>query len=139
MLLSLPDRQNYCPFGGRWTDAFKRVATNLSLFIHVYLRLLICSHNQQFRLQSLFLYRKFDGHFSLYNTDIRKFESFEKHYSESTNKEIFILWFLFFFFLSIIWGLKIHFSYYDNYIHSKPISVILYIINNEIHYCYIFK
>lgn len=47
--------------------------------------------------------------------------------------------FYFSFFFSILWDLKIHFSYYDNYIHSKPISVILYIVNNEIYCCYIFK
>lgn len=50
------------------------------------------------------------------------------------------LFFGFYFSLfSILWDLKIHFLYYDNYIHSKPTSVILYIVNNEIYYCYIFK
>lgn len=36
MPLSLPDRQNYCAFGGHWADALKRVTTSARL-IHTYI------------------------------------------------------------------------------------------------------
>lgn len=37
MPLSLPDRQNYCAFGGHRADAFKRVTTSPRLYTHTYI------------------------------------------------------------------------------------------------------